>query len=536
MAFPDDFYKNYSDNDYFFSTELLTRYCLSLFTKPFVILTGISGTGKTKIAQLLTTPEPSLPPTPSVTSDDDDNYLILRITRGIMDGADRGNFQYKHLKAIFDEDELVEINEKIESLKEAGRDDNICEPYPIKILYGEEGSLEEISASVYLQRASSPLVRARFRSKRSEEPSFDSRAILQKLFKEGDVLKLEPVDKRRYRIISVNDAEVKAENDRIEEIETKMVKNTCFISVKSNWTESSDIFGYYNPIEQIYYLSPLTKFLLTALEHPNKPFFLILDEMNLSKVEHYFSDFLSCLESRHEHNGALVQEAIQLHSAGAFVDSNDPYFDVVPHEIDLPLNLYVTGTVNIDETTNMFSPKVLDRAHVIEFNDVDIDGYLETAPAIGDNFKLDIFPKFGEFSLAERKHFLALDENSRNTFKGLNDILKLYNLHFGYRVLNEVALFIGNVTKYIGTSEEIRLRAVDIMIVQKILTKLNGTMSSLEAPLVEIMKYLLDRDAEISFENVSEIVPSDSSYPLSIRKLKAMYINLYKNGFSSFIE
>ena len=61
-------------------------------------------------------------------------------------------------------------------------------------------------------------------------------------------------------------------------------------------------------------------------------------------------------------------------------------------------------------------------------------------------------------------------------------------------------------------------------------------MSSLEAPLVEIMKYLLDRDAEISFENVSEIVPSDSSYPLSIRKLKAMYINLYKNGFSSFIE
>ena len=71
--------------------------------------------------------------------------------------------------------------------------------------------------------------------------------------------------------------------------------------------------------------------------------------MNLSHVERYFADFLSALESG---------EKIPLHKN---------IVSEIEQEMKLPNNLMVVGTVNVDETTYMFSPKVLDRANVIEF-------------------------------------------------------------------------------------------------------------------------------------------------------------------------
>src|SRR5690606_16709188 len=154
----------------------------------------------------------------------------------------------------------------------------------------------------------------------------------------------------------------------------------------SNWTDSTELFGYYSVLEEKYVLTPLLKFLLTARDYPEKPFFLILDEMNLSKVEHYFSDFLSCLESRiMKENGRIEQEALKLHNYSGYIETSDIYYDLVPEKLDLPLNLYVTGTVNIDETTYAFSPKVLDRANVIEFNEVSVSRYTE--PDSEDVFK-----------------------------------------------------------------------------------------------------------------------------------------------------
>src|SRR5690606_3454364 len=90
-------------------------------------------------------------------------------------------------------------------------------------------------------------------------------------------------------------------------------------------------------------------------ENANKPFFLILDEMNLSHVERYFADFLSIMESK---------DTIKLYT-GKERKSLDGI--TIPFEIGWPKNLFIIGTVNIDETTYMFSPKVLDRANVIEF-------------------------------------------------------------------------------------------------------------------------------------------------------------------------
>ena len=128
----------------------------------------------------------------------------------------------------------------------------------------------------------------------------------------------------------------------------------ALIPVGADWTNREPLLGFPNALKSNEYIKPDNKvldLLISASDNQNKPYFLILDEMNLSHVERYFADFLSVMES----NGKL-----SLH------DGQDIWNDI-PAEIGLPSNLFIIGTVNIDETTYMFSPKVLDRANVIEF-------------------------------------------------------------------------------------------------------------------------------------------------------------------------
>ena len=122
-------------------------------------------------------------------------------------------------------------------------------------------------------------------------------------------------------------------------------KNYEIIPIGANWTDNTNIIGYHNVITDDYQSTPsfdLIKY--SKLDYTN-PYFLILDEMNLSHVERYFADFLSAIES---------DEEIPLYGT--------------KDSLKLPKNLFIIGTVNVDETTYMFSPKVLDRANTIEFN------------------------------------------------------------------------------------------------------------------------------------------------------------------------
>ena len=143
----------------------------------------------------------------------------------------------------------------------------------------------------------------------------------------------------------------------------------ALIAVGADWTDNRHVLGYLNPLESeaagtkrpIYETTPILDLILHANDptFQNKPHVLILDEMNLSHVERYFADFLSAMEL--EDKG----EALKLHAAGTAVTRTGKE---VPGRIDFPTNLFVIGTVNIDETTYMFSPKVLDRANVIEIH------------------------------------------------------------------------------------------------------------------------------------------------------------------------
>jgi MrcB-like, N-terminal domain/ATPase family associated with various cellular activities (AAA) len=142
------------------------------------------------------------------------------------------------------------------------------------------------------------------------------------------------------------------------------------VAVGADWTDNRHVLGFLNPLQTsdgtptgvpIYETTEILNLLLhaNAEENREKPHVLILDEMNLSHVERYFADFLSAMELEDK------EKAMKLHSAGVAKTREGVDVD---GSIDFPENLFVIGTVNIDETTYMFSPKVLDRANVIEIH------------------------------------------------------------------------------------------------------------------------------------------------------------------------
>lgn len=135
------------------------------------------------------------------------------------------------------------------------------------------------------------------------------------------------------------------------------------IPVGADWTNREPLLGFPNALQPGRYVKPdsgALELILNALANPGIPHFLILDEMNMSHVERYYADFLSAMES--------AGRQIYLHpDTLEWKDKDGNWNDGVPSTVVLPKNLFIIGTVNIDETTYMFSPKVLDRAQVIEF-------------------------------------------------------------------------------------------------------------------------------------------------------------------------
>lgn len=185
--------------------------------------------------------------------------------------------------------------------------------------------------------------------------------------------------------------------------------NYCMIEVKPNWHDSTELLGYWSNLNKRYMFTKFTKFLVKAKMYPNVPFFVCLDEMNLAPVEQYLAEFLSVLETRksvEEEDGSIVIKSGVLIDKEYFrsigkvgkgdkeqgfatcKNDRDIYmklFDIVDEEemkavpqneetslldtgLTLPENVFVIGTVNMDDTTHQFSRKVIDRAMTIEMN------------------------------------------------------------------------------------------------------------------------------------------------------------------------
>lgn len=300
------------------------------------------------------------------------------------------------------------------------------------------------------------------------------------------------------------------------------------IPVGSDWTNREPLLGYPNAIETHKYVVPengVLQLILDAIENDTIPYFLILDEMNLSHVERYFADFLSAMESG---------EPIPLHSI-----ENDLL--LIPTNITLPHNLFIIGTVNIDETTYMFSPKVLDRANTIEFrlNEEDLENYFNSKIPL----EMGILNKKG-ISMAIDFVEIATDETQKdfdNIKKDLIDFfkeLKKSGAEYGYRTASEIGRLVQKL-EFLGEKDDDLL---DIAIMQKLLPKLHGSRSKLSKVLITLGSLCLNDANECEnnyFKKIDEIDfinDKNIKYKLSFEKIIRMYKNALDNGFASYAE
>ena len=306
--------------------------------------------------------------------------------------------------------------------------------------------------------------------------------------------------------------------------------NFLFLPVRPDWRDSKPLLGYYNPLTGEYHKTPLLELILRAKEDYEKnrenamPYFIILDEMNLAHVEYYFADFLSVLESGRDENG-FTKESIPLHDIDRVEKEQK-----IPKKIKLPPNLYIIGTVNMDETTYSFSPKVLDRAFTIELHDVDLEKYPPEETKLSqeerENLRkkvLDDLRRGGKFSTVYKKGKedqekddveKALEEFKNvksgkywQILKQLDEALEPYDLHFGYRVVDEIALFFQNA-KESWKRKIVEFKSDDeifnLALLMKVLPKFHGNRKKLEKPLLLLLK--LAKEGTLNKEEVHKKV------------------------------
>jgi hypothetical protein len=269
------------------------------------------------------------------------------------------------------------------------------------------------------------------------------------------------------------------------------------IAVRPDWTDNRGLLGYYNPITDAYVPTQFLRLLLRARQEKMEadqeeraplPFFAVLDEMNLARVEHYFSDFLSAMESG---------EALNLHHHGSVEVTLEGERWMIPEDLHVPENVFFTGTVNVDETTYMFSPKVLDRAFTIELSQVDLRTFGESWDSGGgdkESLTLSNIPiplRMERRPGAEDWRLLREIEGGdlRRMVEELNDLLEDSGRHFGYRVAAEIARFVtlGEAQNSAGASPA--RAALDLAILQKVLPKFHGTQQEVEGPLLRLLAF-----------------------------------------------
>jgi hypothetical protein len=355
----------------------------------------------------------------------------------------------------------------------------------------------------------------------------------------------------------------------------KEASNYAVVAVGADWTDNRSVIGFVNHLRvasleapkqprPIYQSTPVLDLLLHANASKHWPHFLILDEMNLSHVERYFADFLSAMEAR---DGVL-----RFHSEGP-ADETDyrlPRFEGdsigVPRQLPYPENLFVIGTVNVDETTYMFSPKVLDRAHVIEF-EVDPDAikaFLEKPEPLSPATRAPEPEAFGFLQLS--KDARAIDGGSVEPLPSavaakinahlmvVLHILQRARFEFAFRTANEVNTYL-RVCRQLANDKSAWesdgwKTDVDDEILQKVLPRLHGSRSRVgnlvgalvcyfatgkEADALQFFPADGQEEAVKTLTDAIILAPDEPEFPRCFKKMQTMARVLVEEQFVSFI-
>lgn len=455
-----------------FSPEAIANYILALKTKRFAILTGISGTGKTRIAMAVArsfqaTVRDRRAADPDEAAVPEDAFKMTARP-----------FHFNHKQLILPVAFVAEIDRFLTP------EDN-SNGGPITVSF--------------------PGGRAQLRFWQDPKPKRSGTWLLfgrAHDFRDWYFSNLQPDDH-----FYISSREGKRPSDHwleftlpeTEESE-RALDNYTVVPVRPDWVDNRGLLGYLNPITEDYSVTPFLQLLLDAQAEVERagedrephPFFVVLDEMNLARVEHYFSDFLSALESGEPiplHESEEVEEGGTESESGA----------VVPRQLRVPENVFFTGTVNVDETTYMFSPKVLDRAFTIEFDQVDLKGYTDgKAPQesggldLGAGAALALTP-YRKPKPSDWRDFCKLDGGRYGkVLRQLHGVLEEEYRHFGYRVANEIARFV-NLAHGQSAGDEATVRAAfDLALRQKVLPKFHGTQQELEPLLRRLFHFAVD--------------------------------------------
>lgn len=327
-------------------------------------------------------------------------------------------------------------------------------------------------------------------------------------------------------------------------------KGYAVVPVGADWTGNENILGYANGLDDTSYVTKAAlDLMLRAKSNPEAPYVLILDEMNLSHVERYFADVLSVIES---------DEKIHLHRD----QERKANGAVVPNEIELPKNFFIVGTVNVDETTYMFSPKVLDRANVIEFrmDEKDLVSFLSNPVKPDMAMFAGRGAAYGKIFIEAARSVAppfipALQSRYEAEMLLFFKALRGNGAEYGYRVAHEAARFV-HFYKLVGGHDDADLTwfetAFDCLVAQKFLPKLHGSRAKL-GPLLKKLWFLSVSSAaargadpfeaaEVAARSTEKrhepalVVPDDAPYKLSAEKIGRMWRLLNDNGFASFAE
>ncbi|WP_265587214.1 McrB family protein [Sphingomicrobium arenosum] len=324
-------------------------------------------------------------------------------------------------------------------------------------------------------------------------------------------------------------------------------EQVAVVAVGADWTSKHHLLGYSDALDaEAFVCTPTLELLLRAVDDPANPYFLILDEMNLSHVERYFSDFLSAIESG---------QPLYLH--GGETTRNN-----VPPSVPFPRNLFVIGTINVDETTYTFSPKVLDRANVIEFvvsrdalrsylegqRELDVDSLRGGGAHYG--------PSLVEFVTSPAELGALPDAEALEVLEAIDLLfaaLDSSGLQLGFRSAREMIRFVV-ASKTLFEGEGTAKAALDAQISQRILPKLSGDAARLEPVLIALLAYCIaasknfpptEAEFDQTKERLSQLASNELSsdleaagdgFPISSEKIGRLLSRLAAHGFATAIE
>lgn len=304
--------------------------------------------------------------------------------------------------------------------------------------------------------------------------------------------------------------------------------NYCLISVKPNWHDSTELLGYYSNIGKKYVVTDFMKILVKAMRYPLVPFYVCMDEMNLAPVEEYFAEYLSVLESRKKDvyrvvSGALISKDVfkdeAIFDALNLTDDNrdrEIKEELREHGLRLPQNITVIGTVNMDDTTNSFSRKVIDRAMTFETKIEDIstasffsldndaleykniacpERFICKEVKVHDLLK-DETPDFHLLTEEKENHKLFTDfinEVNKAIGNGKNydkkEGLGVSPFQVSYRVLNETVLYYRSL-KVLYPEQASFDKVFNDILMMKILPRIEGEQDRAKAPLEGLQQFV----------------------------------------------